>query len=137
MKLISLIVLVLCVSLACIAATLFFYSHFVIKDVKEVYMDIKVSDRGGFNLDQDALHFGIAMPGSSAQRDISVYNNYNFPITVLIKKRGALSEWVESSQTEIALNTNETMNVTFVVKVPENASFGKYNGTVLFVIKKR
>ena len=38
---------------------------------QEFMMDIYVQNRGGINIDTDAIHFGIAMPGGSATRPAS------------------------------------------------------------------
>lgn len=42
-----------------------FYERLIVMRIAEIPIDVKVSDRIGFNADTDALHFGTVYPGES------------------------------------------------------------------------
>ena len=129
-KLNRLILLFIIIILFGIGLTALFYSTYIIKDVRVIPMNFRVSKGVGLNVDNDALHFGGAPPEGTSQRFMDISHRYKFPVKVQIIGYGDLAEWLSISPNDFILMKNETKQVSFVISVPKNATFGYYNGSV-------
>ena len=96
-------------------AMIFYFNYFIL-DVVYVNFDFKVrEDKNiGFNLDQDALHFGIIPPGSSGHRDLIL--NSEVQAKILIKVFG--SDYVYPTKNNFILDPNKSVSVPFSASPP-------------------
>ncbi|MFH1849778.1 MAG: hypothetical protein ABH879_06345 [archaeon] len=136
MKTIHGIALILIAAFLTIAAVNMVYGCFIILDIKTVSMDIKVMDKVGFNVDPDALHFGITMPGGKAVRYIDTAFNGDSPVRVSVQFSGELAPWTRAAPDRFILLPDETGRINFTVSVPRAAAYGKYNGTATIIYRR-
>lgn len=113
-----------------------FYSLYYIYDVQDIPMDVKVQDHVGFNLDTDALHFGIVMSPGYAGRSIVVTHPLDRPLQVVIQTSGEIAPWVEANYWEFVLQPGETKSVLFELYCPEGVEPGNYSGNVRVTFKR-
>ena len=111
-------------------------SQFMVTDEKEIYTSIIVSDHVGFDLNSTALTFGMAQPGKSASRILSIENNFDFSNKVNIKIRGNISNFLTVSENDFVLNSGEKKELNFVTVPSKDALFGKYEGFVTITLKR-
>jgi uncharacterized membrane protein len=92
-------------------------------------MDVKVKGPKsiGFNIDDDALHFGIVPPGSNARRTVLLENDAGIRF-VRISTHGDMEDWVDLSENNFILQPNTNKSVDFTVKVPTGTEPGNYTG---------
>ena len=131
-----LLMMLLLVVLLCVGLTTLFYSFYVIEDKRVVPMDIKVSDHGGFNLDTDAMHFGLAAAGDTPERSLFISHDSDHPLLVEIRFYGEFADWVEPSENSFVLEPGEQKEVFFKVYVPGGMEHKQYNGTIVIFFKR-
>ncbi len=102
-------------------------------DVVMIPMDLQVTPFIGLNVDTDALHFGGVPKGSGAFRTIILYNRGDRPRTVLLSMQGNFTAWVTLKYTTLNLDAHSFRNDTVYVNVPQNATEGKYQGTLKII----
>ncbi len=117
--------------------TAYLYEKAVIIKVQTINTDIKVSDHSGFNLDRDAMHFGLSVPGGSVDREIVFSNKFSFPVRVVIQTEGNMSKWLYVSQPDFKIMPNSTKTVKFSVYVPSDAAYGLYTGKIRAIFRRR
>ena len=109
----------------------------MVEDSREVHMEIKVEPaRVGFNLDADALRFGISPPGAVAERGIDIKNTKSYDVRVEIFAKGELSNWIRTFDNNFVVPAGTEKSVTFAIDVPVTAETGKYNGTLLLLTRR-
>lgn len=116
--------------------TYFFYNYFIIENIMNLDMDVKVGDHFGLNADADAVRFGMIKPGTSGERAILVNNNAKYPLRVVILKSGYIANWVKVSENNFILKENESKQINFEVFAPNNINFGNYTGNIKVILKK-
>ena len=136
MRLKQFVLMVLILAFVSVALTTVFYSFYIVKEVKVVPMDVKVSDHSGFNLDTDAMHFGLVMSPGAVERSMIISHGSDEPLRVEIKTEGVMSEWVYPEEDSFVLWPNQSKEVMFDINVPENIEYGHYNGTIKIFFKK-
>ena len=114
-------------------AMIFYFNYFIL-DVVYVNFDFKVrEDKNiGFNLDQDALHFGIIPPGSSGHRDLIL--NSDVQAKILIKVFG--SDYVYPTKNNFILEPNKSVSVPFSASPPIDLPEGNYSGKIRIIFKR-
>jgi hypothetical protein len=97
-------------------------------------MDVKIEEKVGFVLDNDALHFGSTYPGGSSQREVWFINNYTIPVKVRISNYGDLGPHVKVSDNNFWMGPDTRRMITFVATVPSDVINITMTGTtkVLF-----
>ncbi len=122
-------------AVACITAfgLIFYYSYVYSLESIKIPMDMKVSDKVGFNLDADAIHFGTTQAGSVSERGLTISHKYDFPVRVSIRTYGNLSEFVAVTDNEFLVQPGETREVKFLADVPFGVEKGSYEGQVVVV----
>jgi len=104
---------------------------------KEIYANVIVGEKYGFDLNGTALTFGMITPGaSSSSREIILTNNYKRDVLVEISSQGVIKDFLKISKNNFILKTNETDKIGFIVSVPLDCKFGSYDGEVTILIKK-
>lgn len=136
MKLKSLILILFCIFLICVSGTIAFYSYYIIEDKEFVYMDVTISDHAGFNLDADALHFGMMTSPGRIKRGINIKHNSDHPLIVDITFTGDMKDWVEAEETTFVLEPGEVREVEMKLSVPEGVPMGDYDGYVVIFFKR-
>ncbi len=112
----------------------FYYSKNI--DVKEVYADVNItSDSGGFDLNNSALTFGKVTLGGSSTRSLKIFNDYEFPISVVVSKEGNISPYLFLEK-KIRIQPNETRIYGISVIAPSDAKLGFYSGKIIFKTRK-
>jgi len=127
--------LILVIIIGSFVAIGFYYGYLVV-EVHKIQMDIRVSNKVGFNTATDALHFGTVYPGGDSTRRLTVTNNNNFPIIMSIRNRGNISGWVyvDSQNSVIDAHTNKT--IIYTVSPGTGAEQGIYKGSSLLTMKR-
>lgn len=110
------------------------YFNYYILDVAYINFDFKVREdkQIGFNLDQDALHFGIIPPGSRSHRDLMLKSEV--PAQVLVKIIG--SDYVYPNANDFLIEPNTSVALTFTAAPPNNMPKGNYSGRIRLVFKR-
>jgi len=122
--------------IATMAGVAMFYSFYVLKEIKTLDMQVKADNYVGFRLDTDKLYFGTTMPGNDAERGITIFHHYSYPVKVKIYTAGYISKWVTIDNSSFTLLPNETKRVMFRVHVPKDTINGNYTGTVKLVFTR-
>jgi hypothetical protein len=106
--------------------------------IAEYQMDVKVQKpmKIGFNIDDDALHFGIVPPGSNAVRSVVIENNQGSRF-VVITKTGDFADWVSISENNFILEPLTDKKINFRVTIPSSAEQGNYTGSITVKFYRR
>ena len=136
MKVKNLILLLILVAVLTALSTAIFYNAFVIEKIVSYNMTVKVDDHFGLAVDNESLNFGRITPGNSADKSISIGNPTDHKVKILILPKGLISDWVSISENNFILVPGEKKNVNFEVVAPQNAAFGRYNGTAEVIVKR-
>lgn len=133
----KIILLLIIAAIISITLTSLFYSFYKVDYVREFDMSIVIGDHVGIDTSPDALSFGMVPPGgSSAKRNINIYNPKNYPLKVNVNKYGEIKYWVSASPSTFIIKENEGKQVSFVVSPPSNAEYGNHTGKVRFYFLK-
>jgi len=132
-------VLVIAVCLVAIAGglTFLFYRYYAVVKVIKYDAYLIVSDKIGFDVSKDYIHFGIVKPGGSASKHIILSNIANRTFKIQTKVSGDLTNMVSfdfGKSREIYPGENKT--VSFSVKVPPTMPYGNYTGRIEFIFRR-
>jgi hypothetical protein len=144
----NLAVLLFSFAFLAIILTLFAYTYFTYKEIKEVDMKIKIDNYIGFNLDNKYLEFGTILPGGGSERNMVLSNNHNIPLFVeieIIQKKdldylfgntkSISKEWVIISENNFILEEGQTKSIKFTIQPSGDPGYGNY--TAKAIIKFR
>jgi uncharacterized membrane protein len=130
MKTSVLVLLLVCFLLVGATAAALFYTNYVLYDVKELPMAVKVSNHIGFNLTTDVLQFGrVTSPGSS-DRWVIIANSFDQKLMVHISGGGYIGKWVTAENRTFVLEPGTQENVKMSINVPPDVPEGDYSGTL-------
>ena len=104
------------------------HSQYRVLDVEIIPAYVTIDYKLGFKLDNDALWFGKLPPGQTSSRKANIRNDYDFPIIIRMNSIGEMEDWLSASPNNFVLMPNETQEVQVVVRVPEDVSYGDYEG---------
>ncbi len=98
----------------------------------EIKMYLKVGDHIGINADSDALWFGTAQKGRSAnlRRDFRIANEFNTTQQVILTKGGTIAEYVNVSSMEFTLKPGEKKDLKAIIENAGSLDYGNYTGTL-------
>lgn len=137
MKLSKFLLLILITILVSFSLTFLFYTYYIIQDVQELDMKMKVGDVVGFDTNTSVISFGtIPEKGGSSQRPVILKNMKNKALKVYIKKSGEMAKWVYISEDNFILNKNEKKELLFTAIPPKDAEKGAYKGKVKFIFTR-
>lgn len=137
MKFGKFLLLVLITILISFSLTFFFYTHYILQDVLELDMKIKIGDAVGFDTNTSVISFGIIpKEGGSSQRPVILNNMENKPLRVYIKKSGEMAKWVYISEDNFILQGYETKELLFTAIPSKDAEVGAYKGKVRFIFTR-
>lgn len=136
MKLGKFILIAVAVSLISFSLTLLFYSYYIVQDVQELGMKMKVGDVVGVDTNNSVISFGIIPAGGSGERPIILKNMWDEPLKVNIKKSGEMAKWVYFSENGFILEKNETKEIKAKAVPSDDARKGVYTGEVKFIFTR-
>jgi len=111
-----------------------FFKIWSIVEVREIDASIIVSDKIGFDVSKESLTFGEVLIGSSSSRQMSIENNFKFPIRIYVYGKGVMKKFIVNSVIKIDEGKSKDVKVTAVI--PKNTNFGRYEGKVVFEIRR-
>jgi len=131
-------ILIIIASLSAVATlSAFWYLRFMpVYKVEDLGIDVYVYNKGGFNLDTDAIHFGIVPPGGSGERSMVIRAN-ELRTIIRMETYGDISGWVSVSENNFVLEPYENRTVLVRVAVPEDAKSPDYKKGTMRVIFSR
>ncbi len=104
--------------------------------IEEFDMDVYVGRITGFNVDTDAIHFGIVPPTGVSERKIKLKSG-PFRSLVTIESYGDIAEWVGVSDNNFIMEPGGNKSITVHVIVPSDAAVPGYeDGKLRIVFKK-
>jgi len=121
-------------SLIFFLSSFYLNSNFVL-DKMEVPIILEVGNISGFNVDSSILNFGVLVSQSSAQRNVVLRNDYNFPVKVIVDSRGNVSNFLNFEK-EFILEVNQTKEVVVSTIIFNDEQHGVYTGSLFFEISK-
>lgn len=99
------------------------------------YASVNITEKiAGIDLNKSSLTFGKVHRGGTLTRNIDFYNQYPFPVIVIIDSSGTIKPFLFFEH-KVYFKTNETRKIGFSVAPNETASLGIYDGNVTFKIK--
>lgn len=136
MRLGNFLLLILITILISFSSTSLFYIYYVIQDVQELDMKMRIGDVVGFDINTSVISFGTIPKKGSSQRPVILQNLENKPLRAHIKKSGEMAKWVYISEENFILQPNEKKELIFTVIPSEDTEKGVYQGKVKFVFTR-
>jgi len=135
LKLWEIFVLVALISIAMTSVAYWLVNRQAAYDSKVFDMDVYIENRAGFNVDTDAIHFGVVPPNATSERKI-ILHVADFRTNVVIGVSGDLAGWVVVSDNNFIMEPNESRTITVSLFVPGDAKvpdFKRGRLQVLFI----
>ena len=133
----TLMVILLSIVLLTVSFAYLYYNlNLGFSEIKTLPMSLKVSDVIGFNVGTDAIYFGKTKPGGTSKREVNIENNYDFPVSVSIKIRGDIEEYVSVSENNFKLAEGEKKQISFYAQTQKDTPEGNYTGETDVVFKR-
>jgi hypothetical protein len=126
-------IVTVCVSLVCFLILL--YINSINLEKQDLYVSLSVGDVAGMDLNSTALTFGELVRGSNYRRNISIENNYDFPVVYNFKVEGNISNFLIFDK-KIHLFPGENKSVPISTITITNETYGYYDGFLKVVVKK-
>lgn len=115
---------------------IFYFKSSMVLEKRQISTSLSVGNTTGFNVTTDSISFGKLTRGNAALRDdVSITNNYDFPIVIEISLDGNIKEFLKYED-EVFLNPNESKNLSFSTIEITDQEEGSYTGVFSFVFKK-
>lgn len=111
------------------------YAKFNVLKKIEIVANLKIGDISGFDVNTSVLTFGTITSGSSSYREITIENNYEFPIKAEFRSSGNITELLLFDES-IYLDTGENKSIVVNTIIPVSEEKGFYSGRFIAVIKK-
>ncbi|RMG27461.1 MAG: hypothetical protein D6732_20050 [Methanobacteriota archaeon] len=98
--------------------------------------DLTVSERAGFNLDTDGLHFSYVTPKTENIKTLNI-TSPPFTSKLEITAKGPIAQFLRSPNNGEILNASTQKEITIIASLNENAVMNEtYTGTVSIKFKK-
>lgn len=136
MKKINATLIILILAFTTIGIVSIIYSTIMTIGVKDINMEIKVSDKIGIAVESEKLMFGGVFPGGNAAKKVVLGNEHKFPITVSFIPLGEIKEYITVSENPVLLAIGETKEISVVASVPSGTPYGNYTGIMRVVFTK-
>lgn len=131
------LLLILITILVSFSLTFLFYTYYIIQDVQELDMKLKIGDVVGLDTNESVISFGIIPSiGGSSERRIILENMESKPLKVYVKKSGEIAEWTYVSEDNFILKADETKELLFTAIPPKNTKEGPYKGKAKFIFTR-
>jgi len=112
------------ISLVLIGSVIVIYMKKNVTGYTEYIIDYEVGDYAGFNLDEDAIHFGTVYPGIYSTRNIDIYADRDSIIRLYLVDLDS----VYLDKNDFFLKSGESENVKLILKITNNTEKGYYSG---------
>jgi len=130
----KIIVLLFIISILVFLFTLYTNSLLVLEK-KEIPVFLKVGEVAAFNLSATELSFGTITPGSNARRNITLKNEYDFPVKFEFRAKGDAKKFFLFEK-RIYLAPYEKKNIEINTIIPSGENYGDYSGKIIVSIRK-
>ena len=122
---------------ALLITLLFIIWTFRVKPVESKTMEVEfsVGETTGIDLSTENLSFGRLVPGSSSHRTIKLENHYGYPLKVKIIASKQIAPYIYIEE-DYTAEPGKLTRIPLTLKIPENTSYGNYNGEIRFEMKK-
>ena len=105
--------------------------------VKRIEASFIYSNKSGFEIEPDKLTFGALQQNQSASRDVSIENDYDFPVMVKIKTSGEIKDNLIVSKNNFELSPKESVVLTFAANpLDDFVEYRRYNGEVMIITER-
>jgi len=101
-------------------------------EIRGLESSVIVSDRAGFDLNNESLTFGAILPGSSASRTVSFVNSFDYPVSVEVYGEGEMKTFIQLNSFEVEGFGKEDFSV--IIIVPQDQNYGKYSGNLILEV---
>lgn len=121
-----------------IGVLLFFTNNVVFVQDHKLDMNV-IEHKGqiGFNLDEDAIHFGTVQQDGVGLRDFNLTHGQDEPLRVKIRVKGNITKFLNISETDFVLEKGEIKQINLTIKTPMSAKIGYYEGDMRVTFLKR
>ncbi len=96
--------------------------------VKEIPIEMEISNFIGFDINTTALTFGKIPPGSTSSKKITVNNNKNKEVLISLKTYGETTKFITLEQNNFILLPYESKEINIFATAPLNSNNGIYSG---------
>ena len=127
-------VFIFVLSISLFLVTLYIKSA-VVLEKKEIIATLRVGNIAGFDANATALTFGTITSGSRSYRDLTIENNYVFPIKVEFRAKGNITGFLVFDKV-VYLDVGEKKSIKISTIVPVDEKYGSYSGKIVVVMKK-
>lgn len=107
----------------------------VVLEKKEIIATLRVGDIAGFDANVTALTFGTITSHSYSSRNLTIENNYVFPIKIKFCAKGNITEFLVFDKL-VYLDVGEKKSIRIDTIMPVDEKYGNYFGKMIIVIKK-
>jgi len=122
------VTILLIITLAIFILSFFYGGESNLVDEKEIEMRMFVDQFAGFNVTNKTLDFGSLVYDASSDKTLMFRNSRPYSVLAKFSSGGNISDYVILPE-DLYLGVNESKNISVrTVKIPENASYGYYNG---------
>jgi len=108
------------------------YTQNKIIGYKVYSVDYTVGDYSGFNLDEDAIHFGTILPETTVKRKFVI----NTDKKVLVKMNINGLKDIKLTERSVFLEANESKKIELILKTGKNITEGYYHGKLIITYYK-
>lgn len=106
------------------------------QEIKEInYSFIVDNEVIGFDIDTNQVSFGKLLPHTEAKRDLLITNDSNSSVETTILFFGNGSKWLSAQTQTIA--PKEQAIISIILKVPQDATEGIYEGNIKLILIKK
>jgi hypothetical protein len=134
---VKLVVVIVCLIAIVSSLTVLFYHFISVKKIIEYDAFLNVSNKIGFDVSPDYIHFGTVMPGGSSVKSMTLMNKYGSSLKIQAKVTGDLRGLINfdlGNSSTIYPGINKTIYMT--VLVPEGMPYGDYAGKVQIIFRR-
>jgi hypothetical protein len=131
----QLVIILIIAALLAVTATELIYHYCKYRDVVQVQaydMKLEVSNNIGFDVGNQSLNFGTAIPNASIEKYIFISSAEPALVEVILK--GGLAKWISVSESNFTINSSKQL--TFTAAIPGDASAGNYSGKAIILFRK-
>jgi len=107
----------------------------IVLEEKEIFTSLRLGGTPGFDINNTALNFGTIAIYTSSQRNLTIENNYGFPIKVEFSVKGNITEFLLFDEVAY-LDVGESRDVLVETITLSDNRIGSYSGKFIIVIKK-
>ena len=136
MKLNKILLVVLIAILLSFTLTFLFYTKFMIIEIQEMDMKMKIRDVVGLDTNSSVISFGSVPIGGSGRRTITLENKHDVSLRVYSKRSGEMARWVEVSLNKFVLEPGEKKELEVKATPSLDAEKGVYTGKVKFIFMR-